>query len=317
MGNDIPGGLLERYGRSIHTVNVVVSGSSGMIGQRLVTALEAAGDTVIRLVRDESRNNTTECRRWDPASDELDASVIDGCDAVVNLNGRNMGDDRWTPLVKEDLRDSRILPTRTLARAIGECDSPPQVLINASAVGIYGDRGEEELDERSGAGEGFVAELGHEWEAAARAAASQRTRVVMLRMGMVIARGGALGKMLTPFRMGVGGPIGPGTQWWPWVSIEDVIGAIRFTMRKQELSGPVNVVSPRPSRCREFARALGHVLKRPALLPVPGFAARLLFGEMVDELLLSSALVRPAVLETHGFRFRQPDLENAIRLTLE
>jgi len=298
-------------------VKVVISGSSGVIGQRLVASLEAAGETVVRLVRQESRNNTTGTHRWDPANQLLDAAAIDGCDAVVNLNGRNIGDGRWTPQTKEELRSSRVLPTRTLARAIARCERPPPVLINASAVGIYGDRGDEELDESSSPGDGFLAELAREWEAAAGAAASPRTRVVALRLGMVVSREGALEKMLTPFRYCVGGPIGSGRQWWPWVSIDDVIGAVRFVISSPEVSGPINVVSPRPLRCREFTAALGRVLKRPAILPMPAFAVRLVLGEMADALLLASALVRPTVLEHHGFRFRVADLENAIRLALE
>lgn len=298
-------------------MKVVISGSSGVIGQRLVASLEAAGETVVRLVRQESRNNTTGTHRWDPANQLLDAAAIDGCDAVVNLNGRNIGDGRWTPQTKEELRSSRVLPTRTLARAIARCERPPPVLINASAVGIYGDRGDEELDESSSPGDGFLAELAREWEAAAGAAASPRTRVVALRLGMVVSREGALEKMLTPFRYCVGGPIGSGRQWWPWVSIDDVIGAVRFVISSPEVSGPINVVSPRPLRCREFTAALGRVLKRPAILPMPAFAVRLVLGEMADALLLASALVRPTVLEHHGFRFRVADLENAIRLALE
>jgi uncharacterized protein (TIGR01777 family) len=294
-------------------VNVVMSGSSGLIGRKLTTDLKASGANVIRLVRDPTPNRDPDSREWDPSTGRIDSSIVDGADAVINLNGRGIGDGRWTPQFKQELISSRIHPTRTLAEAILKSDSPPAVLINASAVGFYGDRGDEELDEQSTAGEGFLAELSREWESAAETARSSDTRVVTLRLGMVVSRGGALAKMLTPFKLGFGGPFGSGRQWWPWVALEDVVGAVRFILGNTEISGPVNVVSPQLVRCCEFTKTLGGVLKRPAVLPVPGFAARLALGEMADALLLASARVRPAALEVAGFRFRVGDLETAIR----
>jgi uncharacterized protein (TIGR01777 family) len=298
-------------------VNVVISGSSGLIGQRLTADLRASGADVVRLVRNPSPNRGPGSREWDPSNGRIDGSIIDGADAVINLNGRGIGDGRWTPQVKQELIASRIHPTRTLAEAILKSDTPPAVLINASAVGIYGDRGDEELDERSTAGEGFLAELSQEWESAAEAARTGDTRVVALRLGMVISRGGALAKMLTPFKMGLGGPFGSGRQWWPWVALDDVIGAVRFVLGNNNVSGPINVVSPQQVTCRDFTRTLAGVLKRPAVLPVPGFAARLAIGEMADALLLASARVRPAALEAAGFHFRLGDLEDAIRMAVK
>jgi uncharacterized protein (TIGR01777 family) len=236
---------------------------------------------------------------------------------VVNLNGRNIGEGRWTVRVKEELRASRILSTRTLVSAIADAEPRPRLLINASATGYYGDRGDEVLSERSAPGSGFLAELCRDWEAEALKAVSQGTRVVLLRLGMVIGRGGALARMLPPFKVGAGGPIGSGDQWWPWIAMEDVIGAIRFALENATVSGPVNLSSPEVTTSKGFARVLGSVLNRPSFMPLPAFAARLALGEMADALLLASARVRPAVLEELGYRFRVPDLATAIRIAID
>jgi uncharacterized protein (TIGR01777 family) len=297
-------------------MRIIASGAGGLIGTSLTADLRAAGHEVVRLVRDPSLGAEADAVQWDPERGSLEADVLSGADAVVNLNGRNVGDARWTAGFKEELRSSRLRPTETLVAAINEADPPPRLLVNASAIGYYGDRGEEKLEESSPPGSGFLADLSVAWEDAALAATSGATRVVAIRLGMVLGRGGALARMLTPFKLGVGGPIGSGSQWWSWVSIQDVIGAVRFALDHEDLSGPVNVVSPNPTQCRDFARTLGSVLGRPSSMPLPAFAARLAVGEMADALLLASARVRPAVLEGHGFRFRAPVLDDAIRQAL-
>jgi uncharacterized protein (TIGR01777 family) len=298
-------------------MKAVISGASGLIGRRVAADLENAGSRVLRLVRQPGSTEMAGTAPWNPAAGELDPTVFADTDVVINLNGRNVGEGRWTPAVKDELRSSRLRPTRTLVDAIGRADPPPKLLINASAIGYYGDRGEETLDETSAPGDSFLANLSNEWEEAAAAAQTADTRVVMLRLGMVVGRGGALAKMLPPFKLGLGGPIGSGRQWWSWVAIEDVIGAIRFAIARPELKGPVNLVSPEPMRCRDFARTLGRVLRRPAVLPMPAAMARLALGEMADALLLASAKVRPAALESLGFSFRVPSLDRAIRRAVE
>jgi uncharacterized protein (TIGR01777 family) len=306
-------------GRMLGSVimKIIISGASGMVGTSLTADLRAAGHDVTRLVRSSADSSESDSAPWDPERGRLDASVLAGADAVVNLNGRNVGDARWTAGFKDELRSSRLKPTETLVAAIKEASQAPRVLVNASAIGDYGDRVDEELEESSSPGTGFLADLSVAWEEAALAATSETTRVVALRLGMVLGRGGALARMLTPFKLGIGGPIGSGSQWWSWVAMEDVIGAIRFALDHDEVGGPVNVVSPNATRCREFAHTLGRVLGRPSSLPVPAFAARLAFGEMADALLLASARVRPTLLETYGYRFRAPDLDDAIRRALD
>ncbi len=297
-------------------MRLVISGSSGLIGTSLVQAISAGSAQVTRLVRSADAARAADAVRWDPGQERLDPQVLAGADAVINLNGRNLGDARWSESFKARLASSRLDPTRTLVEAIRRADPPPRLLVNASAAHYYGDRGQVELDETEPAGDGFLAGLCKDWERAAGEAASEDTRVVVLRFGMVIARGGALDRLLTPFKLGLGGPIGSGDQWWPWVGIDDLVGAVRTVLANPEVSGPVNVVSPDAVRSRDFAKALGRVLHRPAVLPLPGPAARLVLGEMADELLLASVRIRPAVLEGLGYGFRFPDLEDALRHAL-
>lgn len=296
-------------------MRIVVSGASGLVGSALVPSLEVAGHEVIRLVRTSTGKTPGEAV-WNPAAGTLDPAVIDGADAVINLNGRSIAEGRWNSTVKGELRSSRLDSTGTLAQSIGNSQNPPRLLINASAVGYYGDRGDEALDEGSAIGAGFLAELSRDWEKAALAARSERTRVALLRLGVVVAREGALGKMLAPFKLGLGGPIGSGRQFWPWIGIEDVCGIIDFILGHEEIEGPVNAVALQELRCSEFARTLGKVLSRPAFLPMPAFAARLALGEMAESLLLASQRVRPQVLEDHGYAFKRPSLEEAIRSAL-
>jgi len=296
-------------------MRIIVSGASGLVGSALAPSLEAAGHEVVRLVR-ASTGKTPGEAVWNPAAGTLDPAVIDGADAVINLNGRSIAEGRWNSAVKEELRSSRLDSTRTLAHAMSSSENPPRLLISASAVGYYGDRGDEALDEGSATGAGFLAELSRHWEEAALSARSERTRVSLLRLGVVVAREGALGKMLTPFKLGLGGPIGSGRQFWPWIGIEDVCGMIDFILGHEEIEGPVNAVGPQEIRCSEFARTLGKVLSRPTFMPLPAFAARLALGEMADSLLLASQRVRPQVLEDHGYAFQRPSLEEAIRSAL-
>jgi uncharacterized protein (TIGR01777 family) len=296
-------------------MNIIISGASGLVGSALVPHLESRGHTVIRLVRPPREAAPGEIQ-WDPASGRLDPAALDGIDAVINLNGRSIGDSRWNTEVKNELRQSRLDATRTIASAIAASDHPPGNLINASAVGFYGDRGEQVLTEDSEPGTGFLAELSRSWEKAALAAASDKTRVSLLRLGMVIADGGALDKMLLPFKLGLGGPMGSGRQFWPWISIRDVVGAVDHILDREEVSGPVNLVAPEETRCSEFASTLGKVLRRPAFLPLPAFAARLTVGEMADALLLSSQRVHPGVLQETGYQFRDPTLAEALRSVL-
>ena len=296
-------------------MRIVISGSSGLIGTALVPSLEAAGHEVIRLLRRSPEDASKEAT-WNPAAGEVDPAVISGAEAVINLNGRSIADARWNSAVKDQLRSSRLDSTRTLADAIARSQDPPRLLINASAVGFYGDRGDEVLDESSSAGTGFLADLSRDWEATALAAASDRTRVALLRLGMVVAREGALKKMLTPFKLGVGGPIGSGRQFWSWVGIEDVCGMVHFILT-HDIHGPVNAVAAQELRCKEFSRILGRVLSRPAVMPAPAFAVRLALGEMADALLLASQRVRPQVLEDAGYEFRHPSLDVALQAALE
>jgi uncharacterized protein (TIGR01777 family) len=296
-------------------MRIVVSGASGLIGSALVRSLEAAGHEVVRLVRAPKLGETGTVF-WDPAAGEIDSAAIDRADAVINLNGRSIAEGRWSPAVKGDLRASRLDSTKTLVGAITSSDTPPGLLINASAVGFYGDRGDEILDESSPMGSGFLAELSNDWEETALAAVSDHTRVALLRLGMVVAREGALGRMLTPFKLGLGGPIGSGRQFWPWIGIDDVCGVVDFILGS-DIRGPVNAVATQEIRCSEFARTLGRALSRPAIMPAPAFAVRLALGEMADSLLLASQRVRPRVLEEAGYEFRAPMLEDALRSALE
>ncbi len=293
-------------------MRIIISGASGLVGTALVSDLDQRGHEVVRLIRPPHRPDDGEAT-WDPANGKLDPSVLDGADVVINLNGRSIGQGRWNDSVKNELRTSRLDATTTIAAAIANCERPPSLLISASAVGYYGDRGDEVLDEGSAAGSGFLADLSRAWEQAALSAASNTTRVVLLRFGMIVANGGALEKMLLPFKLGLGGPMGSGRQFWPWVAMADVLGVIRFAMEKPELSGAINVVSPQETRCSDFTKTLGSVLRRPAALPMPAFAARLVLGEMGDALLLASQRVRPRALEEAGYQFATPNLDLAIR----
>ncbi len=298
-------------------MKIIMSGAGGFVGQKLVDALGARSDAVIRLVRRSPKDPSAEIE-WRPDAGELDPAAVSGADVVINLNGRNISDGRWTDSVKTELRSSRIDSTRTLVSAIAAAEAPPPLLINASATGYYGDRDDEELDESSHRGSGFLAELTADWEEAAGAARSDDTRVVPIRLAMVLGReGGALGKMLTPFKLGLGGPIGNGRQFWPWIAMDDVVAAVEHVIDHEAIDGPVNLVAPESVTCRDFARALGGHLGRPAVLPAPAFAVKAALGEMAEALLLASTRVKPDVLGKTGYRFTAPTLAEAFRIILD
>ena len=293
---------------------VAVTGSSGLIGSALVSSLRARRDRVIPLVRRAPRG-TEDAFRWDPATGAITPVRPAIADAVVHLAGESVIGGRWTAAQKARIRDSRVAATARLAHALARAATPPRTLICASAIGYYASRGDETLTEASAPGTGFLAQVCREWEAATAPATARGIRVVNLRIGLVMSRsGGALARMLTPFRLGLGGVIGGGTQWMSWIALADLIDAIQYALAAVSLHGPVNAVAPTPVTNAEFTRTLGSVLGRPTtLLRVPAFAARLALGEMADELLLTSQRVVPARLQASGFTFRYPTLEGALR----
>ncbi len=295
-------------------MHVLISGASGLVGRALERSLDAGGHRVRRLVR--RRPVEPDATFWDPAAGELDAAAMKGVDAVVHLAGENIAGGRWTAAFKRRVLDSRVAGTGLIAAAVAAADPPP-VLVSASAIGFYGDRGEEPLDEASAAGEGFLAEVCRRWEAALAPASGAGARTVRLRIGVVLSRhGGALAKMLTPFRFGLGGVIGDGRQVMSWIHLDDLVGAIEHALGSGDLNGPVNAVAPRPVTNRELTRVLARVLRRPAWLPMPATLVRLVFGEMGEELLLAGARVTPARLAETGYAFRFDDLESALRYEL-
>jgi uncharacterized protein (TIGR01777 family) len=291
-------------------MRVLVSGGRGLIGSALLAGLRARGDETCVLTRRATGSGEV---GWDPAAGRLDARSLEGFDAVVHLAGEPIA-ARWTPQRKALIRESRVAGTRLLALRLADLERPPGVLVSASAIGFYGDRGDELLDEASPPGRGFLPQLCREWEAAAAPAAARGIRVVHPRMGIVLTtRGGALARLLPAFRLGLGGPLGDGRAWWSWVTLDDAIAVLERMLTGKELAGPVNVVAPGAVTNRVFSRVLGHVLRRPAVLPVPALALRALLGEMAQGALLASAHVTPARLQAAGHAFRFPGLEDALR----
>jgi len=289
----------------------IVTGSSGLVGEALVSSLESRRDQVTRLAHRPTASTT--------GYSNFTATVrsLGQVDAAVHLAGESIAVGRWMAAKKERILASRVNSTRALAGALAELKEPPQVLVCASAIGYYGNRGDETLTESSSSGTGFLAEVCQAWEAAADEARKKGIRVVHLRFGMILSpRGGALAKMLTPFRLGGGGIIGNGRQYWSWVMLDDVVRAILFAVERDQLVGPVNVVSPQPVTNREFTQTLGGVLHCPTVLPMPAAVARLALGEMADELLLASTRVLPAALTRAGFQFQHPELKEAFHALL-
>lgn len=298
-------------------MRVLVSGSSGLVGTALREWLSAAGHTVERLRRGVGPSRPGWVT-WDPAVNLFDPAAAEGADAVVNLAGASIAEGRWTAKRKRVLRSSRVDATRHLVGELAKLKSPPKVFVSASAIGYYGNRGDEVLTEQSEPAEDFLGRLSQEWEAEAQGAAKFGARVVNLRIGVVLAaNGGALAKMLPPFKLGVGGPMGSGRQWMSWIALPDLVALIEHSLRDGALQGPVNAVAPNPVTNREFSRALGRVLHRPAIAPLPGFVARIMFGEMADALLLSSTRVMPERLRAAGLPFQHPEVEGALRAVLQ
>jgi uncharacterized protein len=294
-------------------MRVIVTGATGLIGSHLVAALEQSGAEVLRAVRRPVKDNARELF-WDPEAGKIDAAKFAGVDAVVHLAGENIAGGRWTESFKRKIRDSRVKGTRLIAETIAAATNGPRTFVCASAIGYYGNRGDEELVESSPPGDDFLAQACQEWEAACQPARSAGVRVVNMRIGVILStEGGALKKMLTPFKLGAGGKVGDGRQYMSWVALEDVVAAIQFALATQQAAGPMNLAAPRPVTNLEFTKTLGNVLHRPTIFPMPAFAARLIFGEMADALLLSSTRVVPQALTTAGYQFRWPELEPALR----
>ena len=294
-------------------MNILVSGASGLIGATLVPFLTTGGHTVTRLVRAAPKPGTAEIQ-WNPQTGSINIAGLEGMAAVVHLAGENIAAARWTAEQKARIRESRVRGTQLLSEALAQLSQPPQVFMCASAIGYYGDRGDELLQEESPAGSGFLAEVCRAWEAATEPAVQKGIRTVQLRIGVVLSpAGGALARMLLPFKMGVGGVIGDGKQYMSWIGLDDVVGAIQHVLVTDSLRGAVNAVAPHPVTNRDFTKTLGRVLGRPTLLPMPAFAARLAFGEMADELLLASTRVEPSRLVSTGYVFRYPELDAALR----
>jgi uncharacterized protein len=294
---------------------IAVTGSTGLVGNAIVEALEADGQLVRCVVRRAPADKNE--IRWDPAAGTIDAAEFANVDAVVHLAGENIAGKRWSESFKKELLDSRVRSTKLLCETLAALATKPSVLVSASAIGYYGSRGEQPVDESSPAGNGFLAEVCRQWEDATKPARDANIRVVNLRIGFVLAReGGGLQKMLTPFKLGAGGIIGSGRQYMSWIALDDLVRVIQFALSAAALAGPVNAVAPQPVTNREFTKTLGRVLRRPTIFPVPAFAARLAFGEMADDILLGSTRVEPRALSAAAFEFAYPQLEPALRHTL-
>lgn len=302
IGNDAPRSLV-----------IAVTGASGLVGSHLVPYLEQQGHLIRRLVRRKVRDSDGEIQ-WDPASGTIDAEELNAVDAVVHLAGENIASGRWNEKVKRAIHDSRVDGTRLLSQTLADLDSKPNVFVSASAIGYYGPRGDETMDESSPPGEGFLAEVCQAWEYETRPASEAGIRVVNLRIGVVLSpEGGALKSMLTPFKLGLGGIIGSGRQYISWVELDDLVRIIDFVLTNNSMAGPVNATAPHPATNREMTKTLGKVLGRPTIFPMPPFVARLAFGEMADEMLLTGAKILPKRLESAGFRFSFPELKEALQ----
>lgn len=296
---------------------IAITGASGLVGSAVAESFAAEGWEVVPMVRKATEKSNGVY--WNPVTGEIEADKLEGVDAVIHLAGDNVGEGRWSEEKKRRMWSSRIDGTRLLAGALAGLKDPPKVWVSASAIGYYGDRGEERLEEGSSAGEGFFAELCKAWEAETAPAREKGIRVVNLRIGVVMDRaGGALPKMVPPFKMGLGGVIASGRQYMSWVSLDDVVGAIRFAVSHEALSGPANATAPSPVTNREFTKTLGRVLGRPTIFPMPGPLAKLAFGaEKANEMLLVSSRIYPAALQAAGYEFKYPELEPCLRAALK
>jgi uncharacterized protein (TIGR01777 family) len=292
-------------------VDFAVTGASGLIGQALVDRLRLQGHRVRRLVRS-GRPLEPGDVHWDPAAGDVDLAALEGVDGVVHLAGAGVGDHRWTRSYRETILDSRVEGTRTIVKAMSALDPKPLVLVSASAIGWYGDRAGELLTEKSGPGSGFLADVTKAWEQEAMAIEDAGIRAVTMRSGIVLSRhGGALGRLLPLIRLGAGGPLGPGRQWWSWITLEDEVRAIQFLLLADEISGPVNLTAPQPVRQVELVNALARVAHRPSFLPTPAPALRLIVGDLARETILASQRVLPFKLDQAGFDFIHDDIDAA------
>jgi uncharacterized protein len=300
-------------------MRVAVTGSTGLIGSALTRSLLADGHQVVRLVRGRSGaapHDGSVCAHWDPVAGRVDPGALDGVDAVVHLAGAGVGDKRWTAAYKREIRDSRVRGTDAVARACAASADPPRVLVSASATGYYGDTGARVVDESEPAGDDFLAGVCVAWEAAADPARQAGIRVVHPRTGLVVsAEGGAFGRLFPLFRLGLGGRLGSGDQYWPFISLTDQIAALRFALTTEELSGPVNFTAPEPVTNREVTRALSRALRRPALAAVPAFALRAALGGFAESITCSARVV-PAALQRAGFAFAHPTIDGALESAL-
>jgi len=297
-------------------MRIAVTGSTGLVGSALVEALKTNGDAVSRIMREQRKLGPDDVF-WNPDTAYVDTPKLDGADAIVHLAGATIS-ERWTPEQKRYIHSSRLRGTQLIAEAARAMMRPPQVLVSASAVGWYGDRGEEILHEGSQPGKGFLAEVCRDWEAATEVASRAGIRVVHVRLGIVLSRkGGALSKMLFPFQMGIGGKLGSGKQYMSWIALEDAVGAFRYALETPSIKGAVNAVAPNAATNLQFTKALGRVLGRPTIAPLPAFMVKVIFGEMGESLLLASQRVEPARLLAEGYQFLYPQLESALRRALE
>jgi uncharacterized protein (TIGR01777 family) len=295
-----------------HSQKILITGASGMIGSHLTRVLEASEYTVLSAVRREACNDREV--RWVPERGEIDRAKLQGIDGVVHLAGANIAGQRWSAAYKQEIRESRVKGTRLISEAIASLDPKPRVFACASAIGYYGDRGDAVLDESAAPGEGFLPEVCLAWENSCEAARAAGIRTVNMRTGVVLStEGGALKSMLLPFKLGVGGKVGSGKQYFSWMVLDDIVSAMKFVLENDSLCGPVNLVSPHAVTNYEFTNTLGKVLSRPTIFPMPAFAARLALGEMADGLLLASTRVVPTKLKEAGFQCAYPQLEPALR----
>lgn len=293
-------------------MKIAITGSSGLVGKKITAELKAGGHDVVKLVR-RVRNSADEYS-WNPETEKIDAKAFDNVDAVIHLAGENIASKRWTSVQKMKIKKSRVDGTRLIAGTLATLEHPPRALISASAIGYYGDRGNEVLTEESTSGAGFLAAVCRDWEDAARNADNKGIRVVFARLGVVLSKeGGALKMMLPPFLMGAGGPLGDGKQYMSWIDLDDAVKAFIYLATASDISGPVNVVAPNAETNADFTKTLAKVIHRPAFFPVPTFGVRALFGEMGQELLLSSNRVSASKLVNAGFKFDYPDLESALK----
>lgn len=298
-------------------MKILISGSHGLVGQALIKSLGKDGHEVSRLVRGEVAADSRDVE-WHPERGMIDAPKLEGIDAVVHLAGESIASGRWSDEKKRTIRESRMQGTQLLSECLAQLSEPPKVFISASAIGYYGNRGDELLTEQSVPGEGFLADVCVEWEDATKPAAEKGIRTIHGRFGIILDKqGGALAQMLTPFRMGIGGRIGDGKQWMSWIALDDVVDGLRFLLADQRATGPINFAAPNPVRNAEFTKALGRALSRPTFLPIPEFGVRLAFGEMADALLLVSQRVEPQRLKELGYQFQYPELKGALAHVLQ